>query len=173
MTDITKALIKRPSIFIMITGAILLIIGVSRSIDVANFTILIGDPIIQWAIIAIGIFLISIGIYLEAKYSSLAKISKINSPQNETTQEMVTYRDAVKVGFIVSVILVIPPALFGLSSIPFFLFIAFPLCTIGASISLKYFTKTRTGLWIGAAVGAFLVCFLFTVFLIYALSRTF
>jgi len=167
MTDMIKELIKRPSILIMITGAILLIVGLSSSIEVAGFIILIGNQVIRWGLVATGIFLVLLGNDLEAKYNSPALAG---APQNGAAQVMVTYRDAVKTGFFVSLILVIPPALFGLSSIPFFLFIAFPLCTMGASLSLNYFTQM--GLWEGAAIGAFIACLLFIVFVIYTLMHS-
>lgn len=73
MSDIVQALIKRSSIFIIITGVILLIIGAAGDINIGSFSLRISNQTTQWVIIATSLLLIFTGIYFEAKGGSFSK----------------------------------------------------------------------------------------------------
>ncbi|MBI5932401.1 MAG: hypothetical protein HY867_01735 [Chloroflexi bacterium] len=67
MSDIVQALIKRSSVFIIITGVILLVIGASNGINFGTFSFQLSNQITQWVIIATSLLLIFVGIYWETK----------------------------------------------------------------------------------------------------------
>ena len=67
MSDIVQALIKRSSVFVIITGVILLVIGASSGINFGSFSFQLSSQITQWVIITTSLILIIIGIYWETK----------------------------------------------------------------------------------------------------------
>jgi len=78
MSDIIQALIKRSSIFIIITGVVLLLISASGEINFGSFLFRLSNPITQWVIIVTSLFLVLFGIYLEIKggYSNFGDSAK-------------------------------------------------------------------------------------------------
>lgn len=73
MSDIVQAIIKRSSIFIIITGVLLLIIGAAGDINFGSFSLRLSNQIIQWVIIVVSLVLVFIGIYFEVKGSNFNK----------------------------------------------------------------------------------------------------
>jgi hypothetical protein len=67
MSDIVKALMKRSSVFIIIIGVILLLVGASSEIAFGTFALRLSDKVTQWVMISISIVLILFGIYWEIK----------------------------------------------------------------------------------------------------------
>jgi hypothetical protein len=72
MSDIVQAIIKRSSVFIIITGVILLIVGAAGDITFGSFVLRLSNQITQWVIIVVGGILVFVGIYFEAKGNNLS-----------------------------------------------------------------------------------------------------
>lgn len=71
MSDIIQALIKRSSVFIIITGVLLLVIGASGKIVFNTFSFQFSSPTTQWVIIVTSLILLIVGIYQEIKINSV------------------------------------------------------------------------------------------------------
>lgn len=73
MSDIVQAILKRSSIFFIVIGVLLLIIGATGDINVGSFSLRFSNQITQWVIVVTSLVLVIIGIYFEIKGSNFNK----------------------------------------------------------------------------------------------------
>lgn len=85
MSEIIKALLKRSSVFVIVAGIVLLVMGASGGVTIGSFSLSISNQVAQWLIIAISIFLILIGIVWETKSSLSSTNGNTNTKKADTS----------------------------------------------------------------------------------------
>jgi hypothetical protein len=82
MKKFFEALLKRRSLFIILIGALLLVVGIAQEIKIYTWSLQITDTIGKWVILIAGILIIPFGAFLA--YKEFITENNAKQPSSET-----------------------------------------------------------------------------------------